>query len=301
MKIFVVLLMVIATSLLDAAELKYTRVEGAGGVPLNVVTAGDPAKPAIVLIHGIGQSYLSWERQLESPLAENFHLIAFDLRGHGNSGKPWAPEAYTDSRLWAEDVQRVIAATKAQRPLLVGWSYGTLVVGDYVRRFGTDDVAGIALTGAYGGFTARPTTNAANAAVLERMQRNRKLQASGNIEDNLAAADAVARQLTAKPMPEEWIDRAARISLMLPGYARAWMFERPIDNRDVAGRIAKPVLLFVGSKDGSTPEAGGRELAASLPDAAVSVFADAGHSPFAEDPERFNRELAAFATRVFAR
>ena len=71
------------------APLQYQTVLGAGDVPLNVVTAGDPAKPAILLIHGIGQSHLSFEHQLQSPLTDEFYVVSFDLRGHANSGKPW--------------------------------------------------------------------------------------------------------------------------------------------------------------------------------------------------------------------
>ena len=45
----------------------YRIVAGEGGVPLNVATAGDPAKPAILLVHGIGQSHVSFEQQLRAP------------------------------------------------------------------------------------------------------------------------------------------------------------------------------------------------------------------------------------------
>jgi pimeloyl-ACP methyl ester carboxylesterase len=120
----------------------YRIVEGDGGVPLNVATAGDPAKPAILLVHGIGQSHVSFEAQLRAPLSDEFHVVSFDLRGHGNSGKPWEPEAYKDSARWAGDVRRVIEALGLERPVLLGWSYGTLVVSDYLRRYGTDPARG---------------------------------------------------------------------------------------------------------------------------------------------------------------
>jgi len=139
-----------------ASALTLTVVEGAGGVPLNVVTAGDKSKPPILLVHGIGQSYVSWENQLKPPLTDEFYVVAFDLRGHGNSGKPWGKEAYTDYRNYAGDVQAVIKATGIDRPVLSGWSYGTLIVGDYLRAYGASGLRGIVLTGAYGGFTPPP-------------------------------------------------------------------------------------------------------------------------------------------------
>ena len=288
----------LAVALLAApaqAELRYQTVIGEGGVPLNVASTGDPAKPALLLIHGIGQSHVSFESQLRSPLADEFHLVSFDLRGHGNSGKPWAPEAYQDSANWAGDVRRIIEALELERPVVLGWSYGTLVVADYLRHFGTGDLAGIVLTGAYGALTPPP---APDPAFAERFARNRQLQLSADPADNAAAAAAVASMLTARDMGEAWRMRAAAIGMMLPGYARARMFDRPIANMELVPELKVPVMIVVGGKDGSTPEPPARDLAARLESqgtrTVVSVYPEAGHSPFAEDPERFNRELAGF-------
>lgn len=283
--------------LLAAEGVRYRIVEGEGGVPLNVAAAGDPAKPAILLVHGIGQSHVSFEQQLRAPLTDEFHVVAFDLRGHGNSGKPWEPEAYKESARWAGDVRRVIEALDLDRPVLLGWSYGTLVVSDYLRRYGTDGLGGIVLVGAYGGLT--PPPGAPPPAMAELMARNRALQLSADPAENATAAAITAGQLTARDMGEAWRLRAANIAMMLPAYARKHMFDRSLANMDLIPRIDVPVLLNVATKDGSTPEAPARELAAKLAaqgvPASVSVYVDVGHSPFAEEPARFNAELAAFA------
>lgn len=292
-------------ALLDAADgtaapgaqagsaLRFQVVEGTGGVPLNVVTAGDKSKPAILLVHGIGQSYVSWENQLGAPLTDEFYVVAFDLRGHGNSGKPWNADAYQDYRNWAGDVQRVIAATGIDRPVLVGWSYGTLVVSDYLRAYGVSGLRGIVLTGAYGGLTPPPPP--APPEMAARMAALRQRQMSGNLEDNIAAARDFARFLTGKEMPAAWYERATALSMMLPGYARRWMFDRPVANMELIPKITVPLLVTVGGKDGSTPEKDGRDLVAKVPGARVSVYPDCGHSPFAEEPARYTKELAEFA------
>jgi pimeloyl-ACP methyl ester carboxylesterase len=285
-----------AAAMAAAPALRFQVVEGAGGVPLNVVTAGDRSKPPILLVHGIGQSYVSWENQLKPPVTDQFYVVAFDLRGHGNSGKPWSKESYTDYRNYAGDVQAVIKATGLDRPLLVGWSYGTLVVADYVRTYGTAGLRGIELVGAYGGFTPPPAP--ASAELAAQMAKTRELQLSGNLEENIAAARGGIRFLTARDMPPAYWDRAVQLSLMLPAYARRYMFERPIANMDLVPKIGVPMLVNVGVKDRSTPEAPGRELAAKVPGSRVSVYPDSGHSPFAEEPERFNRELLEFARAV---
>ena len=88
---------------------------------------------------------------------------------------------------------------------------------------------------------------------------------------------------------------------MLPGYARRWMFDRPVANMDQVPKITVPLLINVGGKDPSTPEPQGRELVAKVPLARISVYPESGHSPFSEEPERYNRELAAFAREAFSR
>ena len=276
-----------------ASPLSFQMVEGAGGVMLNVVTAGDKSKPAILLVHGIGQSYVSWENQLRAPVTDEFYVVAFDLRGHGNSAKPYGKEFYNDYRNYAGDVAAVIKATGIQKPLLVGWSYGTLVVADYLRVYGAGELRGIELVGAYGGFTPPPPP--APAAVAEQFAKTRAMQLSNNLEENIAAAKGGIRFLTAHEMTPAYWERAVQLSLMLPVYARRYMFERPVANMDVIPKITVPLLINVGNKDVSTPEAQGRELAAKVPGARVSVYPESGHSPFAEEPERFNRELIEFA------
>ena len=94
--------------------------------------------PPILFIHGLSQSHLCWAKQYESALAEEFRLVAYDLRGHGMSQAPLEPEHYTDSGLWADDVAAIIEQLGLDRPVLVGWSYGGFVICDYLRDHGQD-------------------------------------------------------------------------------------------------------------------------------------------------------------------
>ena len=78
---------------------------------------------------------------MNSDLAEDYRLVAMDLRGHGLSGKP--REGYTESKLWAEDVDAIIRTLGLDRPVLCGWSYGPLVILDYIRHYGEEGVGGL--------------------------------------------------------------------------------------------------------------------------------------------------------------
>ena len=83
-------------------------VRGGGGLRLHVREWGDPQGPPIVFVHGWSQSQLCWSRQTAGPLADDFRIVTFDLRGHGMSEKPPDAEHYVDARLWAEDLNAVI-------------------------------------------------------------------------------------------------------------------------------------------------------------------------------------------------
>src|SRR5262245_51974499 len=68
-----------------------TNIAGGGGLRLTLYEGGKAAGAPIVFIHGFTGSYLTWERQLFGPLAEELRLVAYDLRGHGASDKPLDP------------------------------------------------------------------------------------------------------------------------------------------------------------------------------------------------------------------
>jgi len=68
-----------------------------------------------------------------------------DIRGHGLSDKPH--EGYADSKLWADDVNAAIKTLRLDHPILVGWSYGPLVILDYIRHYGEDGISGINFIG----------------------------------------------------------------------------------------------------------------------------------------------------------
>jgi pimeloyl-ACP methyl ester carboxylesterase len=111
-------------------------IEGAEGVALAVREFGNPAGIPLVLIHGWTQSHLCWVKQYESALADEFRIIAPDLRGHGDSAKPVGEAHYTNSRHWADDLAAVINTLGLEQPVLAGWSYGGLVSGLYLRHYG---------------------------------------------------------------------------------------------------------------------------------------------------------------------
>jgi pimeloyl-ACP methyl ester carboxylesterase len=282
-----------------AAGPPVTFLRSPDGVPLCVAEAGNPRGVPIVFIHGFSQSYAVFARQFDSPLAAEFRLIAPDLRGHGCSGKPWEESAYASPRPWANDIASVLRAKAAGRAVLVGWSAGGFWITDYVREHGTAAIAGIVLVGSGGGLTPPPTDPAALARMEAGRAANRNFPAE--IPAAIGKADEFAKLMAAAPLPADLARVMATGPLMQPAYARRAMAARPLaDNSGAAALLDRPVLFIVGEADPIADPAVVRAVAARVKGARVLGYPSTGHSPFAEQPERFNADLAGFAREVAA-
>lgn len=281
------------------AEPSATRVQSEDGVELAAVEAGDRAKPGILFIHGFGQSHLSFRRQFNSGLADQFHLVAFDLRGHGASSKPTDPAAYSDMARSADDVAAVIRATGMVRPVIVAWSYGGVVAGDYIRKYGIANVGGLVLVGTLGGFTKAVDQLPDNLAkVAQQMRAASEQSRSTDLAANITAARTISdAYATPQSTPD---DRQILLAteLMLPAYARRAMLLRPTDNSDIAPQLSGlPLLLVRGESELGMPEAGIADLKKTAPQLTVSRFSG-GHLTFFNDAARFNSELAQFVAHA---
>ncbi len=80
--------------------------------------------PAIMLLHGGGGSRMEWhEMGYVRRLEGEFTVIAVDLRGHGESGKPTDPAQYTTEKM-GQDLLAVADACEVEQFILCGYSFG---------------------------------------------------------------------------------------------------------------------------------------------------------------------------------
>jgi len=98
------------------------RVE-VDGCPIHYLRWGDPSQPGLVLVHG-GAAHAHWWSFIAPQLTHQYHVVALDLSGHGDSGRR---ERYP-REVWAEEVMAVAAdARMVGAPILVGHSMGGFV------------------------------------------------------------------------------------------------------------------------------------------------------------------------------
>lgn len=265
------------------AAARFSAVIGAGGVPLNVVEAGDPSRPAILFIHGFRQSYLSWSLQFAGDLKTHCHIVAFDLRGHGNSGQPWQADAYDHGQPWADDVASVIKATGLSRPLIVGWSYGGNVAIDFARYHPEIPVAGYVLVSSAAGIIKTPAPSPGAPPRPTTVP---------NLDANIAAVDASSALLFPPTIDQGLRDRFRAAAMRVtPFVDRAIASRAGETNTDMASSIHSPVTLVFGGNDPIVRPALAELVSAAFAGATVINFPGAGHAPFLEDAPRFDEML----------
>ncbi|HEY8660547.1 MAG TPA: alpha/beta hydrolase [Hanamia sp.] len=98
-----------------------------------VQQAGNPNKPAIVLVHGASISSEFWYKQFADPLlTDNFSLYAFDLPGHGQSGKADNIDDYSLKGL-GKMVNRILDSLAIEEYILVTLSIASNIIGEAVE------------------------------------------------------------------------------------------------------------------------------------------------------------------------
>jgi len=102
--------------------IEFRRVPLCTGVTLNVAFAGQPDKPAVLLLHGFPESHRTW-RDLAPRLEDDFHLVMPDQRGFAGSDRPAEVEAYRTDTL-VDDIFALASAIGLESFTLVGHDWG---------------------------------------------------------------------------------------------------------------------------------------------------------------------------------
>ncbi|APR77937.1 Biotin synthesis protein BioH [Minicystis rosea] len=269
------------------------RVVGSQGVTLAGVEAGPVDGAPLVFVHGFAQDHRSFQRTLMGPLADRFRLIAFDLRGHGGSDRPEPSAAYSEGARWAEDLEAVLRARGAERPVIVAWSYGGIVVGDYLRHAGGDALGGVVFVGAPLGVgrASKPWLGSA-------MLTHTRAMLADAAPERVAATHAFLAACSAAPLDDEARDLMIAMASAIPPHVRRGMFARNESYENELRALRRPVLALHGARDEVILPAASEHVTRTVSGARAIVYDDVGHMPFIERPRDFERDLAAFADSV---
>jgi pimeloyl-ACP methyl ester carboxylesterase len=244
-----------------------------------------PRTADIVLLHGFSQAHGAWLHQVSSPLAEEFRLVTYDLRGHGASDKPPDAHFYRSGDAWAGELKAVIEALGLKQPVLVGWSYSGRVVLDYLNAFGDAAIGGLIMVNA---------TSKTDPAMMG--------PAVGLLRQMTSADPATAAQGTrqllhacvAKPLPHEEFEYMLRYNTLVPAAIRANLAGRTASYEAALQALRVPTLVMQGSLDVVTAPVMSAYTAAQVRGARLITYEDLAHMPFWESAQRFNDDVAHF-------
>lgn len=269
-----------------------------GGV-LHVVERGPRDAPAIVLLHGVTLSTLTWRYQLLD-LAGDHRVLAVDHRGHGHSR---AGRAGHSIRGMASDVAHLLERENLRGALVVGHSMGGIVAmqlaADHPDLLGPR-VAGLALMST----TAAPGARVPGWAQLVEWAApgtERALRAAGrrnvvSLPPNDLSYLVARLGLGRRPSPlHVELTRAMNVALPPEVLADLWRAVAAVDLRRALPGIEVPVSVLVGSRDLITPPHHSRLMAGLLSNAELVVWPGAGHMPMLERRTEVAEALGRFA------
>ncbi|MEP7350005.1 MAG: alpha/beta hydrolase [Sphingorhabdus sp.] len=298
-------------------ELSHRRLSLSTGIEMDAYTAGDPANPAIIFLHGFPESHRTWRHQIAA-LSDRFYCIAPDQRGYRGTSKPQEVSAYTADKLTA-DIFALADALDVQDFTIAGHDWGGAIAWS------------VALSGQPGGFNPAwagrvPRAVIANAPhpyIYQRLLITDKDQRASSqyiraFRDS--ANDALIRKkgLTGLLLqtikwdrpnnmePEEraalltdWCDRDACFGML--NWYRAGGLVVPAMDEDIeipafaAGDFPKiniPTLVIWAMDDLALSASNIDGIEALVPQATVVPVHDCGHFVTWEKPEAVNAAMA---------
>ncbi len=265
--------------------MKHLRVPLPDGLSLAAIEAGPADAPAVVFIHGIAQSKRSFERVLAGPLARTRRLVAFDLRGHGDSDAPPADAPLARHQL-ADDLAVLLGHIGLASPWVAAWSFGGVVVGEYLRRHGDAALGGIALLAG-----AVRTGRDAGALFGPGMMNHARALLSDDPAVYAATARAFTLGSTHAPLAAAEVDAAVAEMLRVPARVRRALLSGGDDFTPEFAATRVPLATLHGEHDTVVLPAMSDLVATLRPGVTAVRLAGAGHLPWVETPGPFDDAL----------
>lgn len=265
-----------------------------GGIRVHYEEMGDPQKPTIMLVHGYGDSYLSWSKVTDR-LKGRFHLIVPDMPGHGLTR---APDSFVASSENYVGVVDALAGKLALKPFTIA---GNSMGGGIAWQFALahpEKLSGLVLVDAAGW----PDTTLKKPPLAFRILMSRPgrwyLQRGETVPITAAAlqADFHNPALATKDFVERWVavQRA-------PGHRRILMSiglgPGSVATPEKLAAITTPTLILHGRDDHIIAPASAEKFKDAIAGSELVLYPDTGHLPQWEQPDRTAADIGSFVDR----
>ena len=264
---------------MSTTSLTLSSVHTPDGTEIPYAASGPPTGPAIVMLHGLSDSWRSFE-PVFAALPTDVRAVAVSLRGHGDAGQPAAGYDLTSL---AADVVSLLEQLELDEVVLVGHSLGAAVALQVARQ-APDRLHALVLIGAFATPTEHPLVAELAAAVAE-------------LKDPVDRAfiEEFQAGTVHGDVPDPYMLQVVAESAKVP--ARAWQGALDgfiaADHLGAAAAVSVPTTLLWGDRDAYVPRADQNRLLALLPSARLEVYEDTGHAVHWEQPARVVTDLLA--------
>lgn len=261
----------------------------ANGLRMGYVEFGDPAKPALLFLHGYTNSSLGY-LPLGRLLAQHYRVFLVDQRGHGESDKPACCYTRLD---FAYDAKLFLDRFGIERAHVAGHSLGGMVA-QTLAAFWPERVDRLMVIGSTIGRRSLPSPDSPRPPPTFG-PLDAEIRA---LKDPIDPDSAFMKEWWTVPGLDPQIQHhMRRESARIPADIwRAILDQGDVsrDLRTTAHRIKAPTLLLFGGKDALFSAEDNREMASWLPHAKAVTLPTLGHSLPEEDPEAVGAALLEF-------
>ena len=249
---------------------------------------GPDDAPVIIFIHGFPLNKSMWDKQVEA-LKDNYRVIAYDMRGHGNSD-PGIDEFSIE--LFVIDLLRLMEKLRIEKSILCGLSLGGYIALNAVLKH-PDRFDGLILNDTQCIADTSEIKDSRCQAIISIM-KNGAEQYADEIIKKLFAPESFIKKKNVIDAVKEMIISTPKQSLCNTLHALA---ERK-ETCDQLPEINIPVLIMVGQEDKITPIAAAQLMHEKLFNSKLEIIQQAGHLSNLENPTIFNTHLVDFLETV---
>lgn len=254
--------------------------------------AGAPALPLLVLLHGFGDSYTSWDGWVNE-LKGKFHLISVDFPGHGLTRAP--AEYELGGAGLADLIDGLAAKLNLPKFALAGNSMGGGVAWEFAVRH-PERLSALILVDAAGFPNDGPPPKVPLAFKILQYRLGRAFLR--NIDnrpliDEGLKTDVFDKRVITTALVDRWAEFQRA-----PGHRAILMSFHPTlfgqASATVLRQISVPTLILHGENDPLIEPASARKFAAAIPEAKLIMYPQVGHLPQIEIPQRSAADVAEF-------
>lgn len=271
----------------DWGETMYIEVEKDVHVFVEDINPGGNSRP-IFFVHGWPLNHNMFSYQFNVLPQHGFRCIAMDIRGNGQSEKPWG--GYTYNRM-ADDILVVLETLQIEDAVLLGFSVGGAITIRYMSRYGGRHISKLALVDAVSPSFVR--SDESPYGVTKEQADSLINQMSANLPDFL---NNVTLQFFNRNLGNPTMQWFVQMGLDSASYALIKIMQAAIRENVVndLGQIKVPTGIFHGIHDQLIPFKSAQLTQKHIRGSKLYPFENSGHGLPIDQADDFNKKLMEF-------